>query len=70
MRLRHLAVLLSAALTLSGTTAACGAKSSRDSGSGKAGSAGPLDPNTKVTITVGCQPRRPPRPNAPRGTPT
>ncbi|MFC6887432.1 ABC transporter substrate-binding protein [Actinomadura yumaensis] len=56
MRLRHLAVLLSAALTLSGTTAACGAKSSRDSGSGKAGSAGPLDPNTKVTITVGCQP--------------
>ncbi|WP_106401906.1 ABC transporter substrate-binding protein [Actinocorallia populi] len=57
MRVRPMAVLLSAALAL--TAAACGAKSSEkdDAGPGPAmESAGPLDPNVKVSITVGCQP--------------
>ncbi|SEG74287.1 multiple sugar transport system substrate-binding protein [Thermomonospora echinospora] len=56
MRLRHTAVLLAAALALSGT--ACGAKSSKkdDLGAAPGATAGPLDPNTKVSITVGCQP--------------
>ncbi|GAA4057278.1 ABC transporter substrate-binding protein [Actinomadura miaoliensis] len=54
MRLRPVAVLLSAALAVTGT--ACGAKSSRQDDRGAAATAGPLDPGTKVTITVGCQP--------------
>ncbi|MCD0449678.1 extracellular solute-binding protein [Actinocorallia sp. API 0066] len=59
MRPRQVAALLTvAALALSGT--ACGAKSSKDdkpSANGTAGAAAePLDPNTKVTISVGCQP--------------
>jgi multiple sugar transport system substrate-binding protein len=47
---------MAAALALSGT--ACGVKSSKDDAPGSApkGAAGPLDPNTKVTISVGCQP--------------
>ena len=59
MRPRQVAALLAAAaLALSGT--ACGVKSSKKDGSAPARSAsaaaGPLDPNTKVTISVGCQP--------------
>lgn len=55
MKTRHLAALLAGAMTLA--TAACGGS---DSGGGDGGTssaaAAPLDPNTKVSITVGCQP--------------
>jgi multiple sugar transport system substrate-binding protein len=56
MKARHLAVLLAGVTTLA-TAAACGS-SSDDSGKGssKAANVAPLDPNTKVSITVGCQP--------------
>jgi multiple sugar transport system substrate-binding protein len=41
--------------TLAGV-AACASSSSNDDKGGSAANAGPLDPNTKVSITVGCQP--------------
>jgi ABC-type glycerol-3-phosphate transport system substrate-binding protein len=59
MRRRSLAILSATAVALT-TTAACGGSSSVKSGDtgGKSGAAAAaaLDPNTKVSITVGCQP--------------
>jgi ABC-type glycerol-3-phosphate transport system substrate-binding protein len=56
MKARHLAVLL-AGVTALANVAACGTSSSNDKGGGpKAADLAPLDPNTKVSITVGCQP--------------
>ncbi|GAA3230082.1 ABC transporter substrate-binding protein [Actinocorallia longicatena] len=58
MRTRPVAVLLTAALALTAT--ACGAKSSKDEKKPAAGATAeavaPLDPNTKVSISVGCAP--------------
>lgn len=54
MKARHLAVLLAGVTTLA-TVAACGGGDSGKGGA-KAADAAPLDPNTKVSITVGCQP--------------
>ncbi|MGI8332964.1 ABC transporter substrate-binding protein [Actinomadura scrupuli] len=57
MRRRSLAILCATAVALT-TTAACGSDSGdTGGGAGKGDAAGaPLDPNTKVSITVGCQP--------------
>jgi multiple sugar transport system substrate-binding protein len=55
MKPRHRAVLL-IGVTAMTTVAACGANSSGDKGGKNATAFGPLDPNTKVSITVGCQP--------------
>jgi multiple sugar transport system substrate-binding protein len=55
MKARHLAVLL-AGVTALANVAACGSDDSGAKGGSSAAAAGPLDPNTKVSITVGCQP--------------
>jgi multiple sugar transport system substrate-binding protein len=56
MRRRSLAILCATAVALT-TTAACGSSSSDNKGSGtKSDASATLDPNTKVSITVACQP--------------
>src|SRR3569833_315031 len=56
MKARHLVALL-AGVTALANVAACGSSSDDGGKSGsKAADAAPLDPNTKVSITVGCQP--------------
>jgi multiple sugar transport system substrate-binding protein len=55
MKARHLAVLL-AGVTALANVAACGSSNDDKGGGSKAANVAPLDPNTKVSITVGCQP--------------
>ncbi|MCW2944512.1 MAG: sugar transporter substrate-binding protein [Actinoallomurus sp.] len=55
MKRRHLAVLLIGVAALT-NVAACGSGAGDKGGKNEAAAAGPLDPNTKVSITVGCQP--------------
>ncbi len=54
MKRRHLAALLVGTITLTGA-AACGSGGDTKGGTNES-AIGPLDPNTKVSITVGCQP--------------
>jgi multiple sugar transport system substrate-binding protein len=53
--MKHLAALLVGVLTLSGAVA-CGGGAEDKSSTKNSAAVGPLDPNTKVLITVGCQP--------------
>jgi multiple sugar transport system substrate-binding protein len=57
MRRRSLAILCATTLALT-TTAACGSDDSDSGATGTKGdaAAAPLDPNTKVSLTVACQP--------------
>ncbi len=55
MKVRHIAVLLVGVTALS-NVAACGTSSSKGGKKSDAAAVTPLDPNTKVSITVGCQP--------------
>ena len=55
MKSRHLAALLAGAVTLTGV-AACGSGDGDTRAAPSESAIGPLDPNTKVSITVGCQP--------------
>jgi ABC-type glycerol-3-phosphate transport system substrate-binding protein len=55
IKTRHFSVLLVGVTALT-SVAACGAKSSDSGGKNDSAAAAPLDPNTKVSLTVGCQP--------------